>query len=157
MKRAFTMRELKEHDRLEDRLLAGVDACTTGEVRAKLLVSRRDWRDNGRWPRYYEAREGRVHGSRYCAALSSTTKLTALWWFSGDPVEAVAGSGRRLCRKCFPDFAGGSEVKATACPGSGGRSVCRCGDRGCWQLCPQCGESVLVTPSGVLRRHGTKG
>jgi len=154
MIRAFTLRQLKEHDRREAHLLTLVDSCTTGEVRAELLALRRDWRDNGRWNRYYEAREGRVHGSRYCSTLSETTAMRALWWFSGDPVESVAGSGRLLCRRCFPELpGGGGKRKAAACPGSGMRARCGAAAGGCREVCPQCGADVLVTPSGVLRRH----
>lgn len=152
MKRAFTMRQLKAHDRREAHLVSLLGSQPSGEARMELLMLRQDWRDNGRWARYYQAREGRVHASRYCPALSETTALTAMWWFSGDPVEVVAGSGARLCRKCFPDIPGGAK-KSAACPGSGELAACRCGDRGCRQVCPHCGQNVLITPSGVLRRH----
>ena len=154
MKRAFTMREIKEHDRLEDRLFQNLWSCKTGQVRANLLISRQLWRDNGQWDRYYQAREGRVHGSRYCPTLSETTCLSALWQFSGEDSRAVEAAGHRMCRKCFPELAGRPKGKAAACPGSGERSRCRCGDRECRQMCPHCGKSVLITPSGALRRHG---
>lgn len=154
MKRTFTMRQLKEHDRDEDALLRRLGSCTTGEVRAKLLMSRQDWRDNGQWNRYFQAREGRVHASRYCPTLSETTSLSALWEFSGESIETVAAAGVALCRRCFPEVGGGSSRKATVCEGSGERSRCRCGGQGCRQMCPHCGKTVLVTPSGMLRRHG---
>lgn len=154
MKRAFTMRQLKTHDREEAELLRQVASCVTGAVRAKLLLSRQMWRDNGRWERYYEAREGRVHASRYCPTLSESTALTALWELSGEPIESVISAGKALCRRCFPEAPRKGGKAAAVCAGSGERSRCRCGDRQCRQMCPHCGQTVLVTPSGVLRRHG---
>lgn len=154
MKRAFTMAEIKEHDRLEDQLFQAIWSCKTGAVRSKLLISRQVWRTNGQWSRYYQAREGKVHASRYCSALSETTCLSALWKLSGEDSQAVAAAGYRMCRKCFPGERGERKGKAAACQGSGERARCRCGDPQCRQLCPNCGKSVLVTPSGALRRHG---
>lgn len=158
MKYAFTMRQVKEHDKREDSLFRRVDSCSTGEIRAKLMMSRQIWRDNGRWDRYYQAREGRVHASRYCPTLSESTKLVALWEFSGESPEEVADAGVRLCLRCFPEVRGaGRRTVAAMCPGSGERSRCRCGDRTCRQMCAHCGENVLITPSGQLRRHGMRG
>lgn len=157
MKIALTMRQVKLHDKMEDLLFQQVSACSDGALRARLLLSRQLWRDNGKWERYYQAREGRVHASRYCSTLSESTKLVALWELSGDPVDEVVAAGVLLCRRCFPEAPAGGRRTAVVCPGSGEMSRCRCGDRRCRQMCAHCGQEVLITPSGVLRRHGQKG
>lgn len=155
MKRAFTVREIKEHDKQENSLFCALWCDKNGVTRSNWLISRQVWRDNGQWDRYYQAREGKVHASRYCPTLSSTTALSWLWWHSGDSIARVSAAGLDLCRKCFPEARNGKRVRAaTVCEGSGERSRCRCGGSQCRQMCPYCGQSVLVTPSGLLRRHG---
>lgn len=154
MKKQMTMRMIKEHDRLEDKLVKKAEGVGAGAIRSKLLISRQLWRDNGRWNRYFLAREGRVHGTRYCPTLTETTTLVALWELSGEPIDEVAAGGFLLCARCFPEAPRRGRRRAVACDGSGERSRCRCGDAQCRQMCPHCGKSVLVTPSGVLRRHG---
>ena len=151
MKRAFSIKEIKAHDRAEDELYRRHCLKADAAIQLELLMSRQMWRDNGLWPRYYRAREGRVHGSRYCPSLGSA-KISALWEFSRDRVEAVIEFGLCMCSKCFPGIRG-TRRRRVACEGSGQRSRCRCGDTQCRQMCPHCGSSVLVTPSGVLRRH----
>jgi hypothetical protein len=156
MKRAFSTEQLKLHDRREDELYRLNCRKADTAIQMELLISRQMWRDNGQWPRYYKAREGRVHGSRYCPSLGSAT-LTALWQHSGDAVDEVIAFGLCLCSKCFPGIRGGGRRLVVACEGSGERSRCRCGDPQCRQMCPHCGSSVLITSSGVLRRHNTGG
>jgi hypothetical protein len=154
LKRAFTIEQMKHHDRLEDELLRLVTDGANEQTRLHLLMSRQLWRENGQWSRYYQAREGRVHGSRYCPALSESTRLIALWEYSAELIEVVASAGLPLCRKCFPEAPGKPKKKARVCPGSGERSPLRWAGEQHRQDCPRCGKSVLVTPSGVLRRHG---
>lgn len=153
LKRAFTLMEMKRHDRREDELLRKLGCGANQEMRVQLLMLRQLWRDNGRWSRYYQAREGRVHATRYCPTLTESTHIQALWEFSAEPIEVVVSGGLRLCRKCFPEAP--AKVKRTAafCPGSGERSLVRWAG-GHRQECPHCGKSILVTSSGVLRRHG---
>lgn len=140
----YDRRQAKVHDRAEAML-------EEGDVTASLAASRQIWRQNGAWARYYQAREGRVHSSRYCATLSNTTAVTFLWWLSGDTMETVAGMGVALCRRCFPDAPRKARKKKAHCPGSGSRCEgWRGGDR---SDCPDCGASVLVTSTGLLRKH----
>lgn len=152
MKKEFTPQQL--HDKREDALLRQLGSDSSGVVRGQLVISRQLWRDNGRWNRYFQAREGRVHASRYCPTLTDTTSITALWQFSGEDIDVVADAGKLLCLKCFPEAPRGRRKSAAVCEGSGQRSRCRCGGRGCRQLCAYCGQTVLVTPSNLLRRHG---
>jgi len=147
LRREMSLADIRQHDRREEVLRR------RGRI-AALVQSRQVWRANGSWHRFYAVAGGAVHASPTCSTLTDTTEVVALWRLSGASPEVVAHD-HRMCRRCWGDVVpAGRVVAAGGCPGSGQMGRCRCGGRGCRQACPVCGVEVLITPSGVLRRHG---
>lgn len=66
-------------------------------------LSHAEWRDNGRWSRFFLVHGGHIHSSTWCSSLRITTEISWLPELSGETEkEAVDAYGSTLCTKCFP-------------------------------------------------------
>lgn len=149
MRREMTLAAVRQHDRREA-------VWRRRGITARLAESRAVWRLNGRWERYYATSTGRLHAVPTCPTLIGAVGVEFCWWLSGAAPNVVAHD-HPLCRRCWGDVVPAGRVPAgpgRVCAGSGQMARCRCGGSQCRQACPVCGADVLITRSGVLRRHG---
>jgi hypothetical protein len=118
------------------------------------------WRDNGRWSRFFVVQGGHIHQSPSCHTLRPTTRVGWLPELSGESeAHAVAAHGPTLCTHCFKSAPvawttkrqvidplvclGGSVVS-----GSFRRRM-----HGGIGVCKECGQLVTVTSTGKVRKH----
>lgn len=155
--------------------LRRVEAAASARDAAAAAVSEHEaqWRDNGRWSRFFVVAGGHIHQSRSCHSLRPTTRLGWLPELSGESeAEAVAIHGAVLCSHCFVSAptewtskGRSAEVDPSVCSG---RSIepgsFRGQLRGGWGFCSACGARVTVTSVGIMcastrgrRRHRESG
>lgn len=72
-------------------------------ARALVDDSHREWRENGKWSRFFSVTGGHIHRSTMCPSLRPTTSISWLPELSGETEkDAVEMYGSVLCSKCFP-------------------------------------------------------
>lgn len=118
------------------------------------------WRDNGRWSRFFVVQGGHIHQSPGCHSLRPTTRLGWLPELSGESeADAVAAHGPTLCTHCFKSApvewtTQHQVIDPLACLGGSVVSGSfRRRMHGGIGVCGECGQLVTVTSTGKVRKH----
>lgn len=159
-KAAWNLRNASERARAA---LSALESAQRAAATARQVVDDLDavWRDNGRWPRYFQVEGGHIHCSTGCHSLHPTTRIFWLPDVSGEnESEAVAAYGPLLCSHCFSSAPVEWTTRAPTpadpdqCTGTGryvpGADRRLRSPRG---TCPECGGVVSVTSLGNARKH----
>ena len=119
------------------------------------------WRTHGQWNRFFMVPGGHIHSSTGCHSLRITTRISWLPELSGESeAEAVATYGTVLCTKCFTSAPtewttqAPEPVDPKLCLGS--KKYVRDAKMRLYSprgTCPECGQWVSVTKSGLARKH----